>query len=354
MKKVYVDFNSELRDFATAVTSTIKFNKDGSDQKAQVELLMSLEKKFLASVWKYQKQMREICKKFILMVVVENKNILSARPYFREKAVFFNANISPAIRDVKLDHFKKFNINFLMMMYIRNNWKGNFPEKSEAFYRKAEQARKVLIENNMPLVINKARQHFRNVSQGHMDLMDIIGIASSGLIDGIDKYVGEYTKVFAGVCIGRMTGDMVDESSQTSIHFYPSDKHVIYRANSLKKRYKIQDVHTLTRAVNKSFEEDKKEGRKIIRSSISVSDLERLLLASSMLSLEASYSDPDSDSDGDSSMFLSIGDALLEKEDDQSVEEMVSSKEAWTKVYEHLSDISVLDKKILRMKGIKL
>jgi hypothetical protein len=354
LKKVYVDFDNDLRNFANTLTSAINFNKDGSDQKEQVELLMGLETKFLNSVWKYQKQMREIIKKFILMVVVENRNILTARPYFREKSVFFNSHISPAIKNVKLDAFKGFHVNFLMMMFIKENWKGNFPDKSEGFYRRAEQARKILIENNLPMAVNKARQHFRNVSQSHLSLMDIIGTASSGLIDGIDKYVGEYSKVFIGVCIGRMTGDMIDESSETSIHFYPSDKHVIYRANTLKKRYKIQDIHTLTRAVNKSFEMDKKEGRKAIKSSVTVAELERLMLASSMLSLEASYADPDSESDSDSDMTLSIGDSMLDTEDDLSIEDEVSDKEAWTKVYEHLSDITILERKILRMKGIKI
>lgn len=353
MKKAFVTFDDSLRKFAVDVTQAINFNKDGSEQKAQVELLMGLEISFLSSIWKYRKQSREIYKQFIMMIVGENKNILSARPYFREKSGVFNARISPAIREVKLDDFRSFNINFTMMIFIKQNWKGNFPPECEKLYSETENARRILIENNMPLAINRAKLFFKNASQSHMSLMDVVGIASGGLINGVDKYVGAYSRVFRGVCIGRMTGDMVEEGSETMVHFYPTDRHVLYRANSLKRRHKINDIHTLTRAVNQSFEQDKKDGKKLLKQSVTVQELEKLMLASSALSLDASYEDNDSESEG-GSMGLSIGDAMLEMPDVKNVEQDVADKEAWTKISEHLPGLNLIDRKLLRMKGVKI
>lgn len=351
MKKFYPEYGDDLKNFASSVDRQIKKNRNGTDQKAQVEELMLMEKRFLNSVWLYEKQMTEIYKRFILMVVKENRNILSARSYFREKSVFFNQYISPAIKEVKIKSFKKFKINFLMASFIRKNWVGIFPPKCEEFYQRLVQARTVLIENNLPLAINKAKSHFKKTKQVHLDLMDIINIASIGLADGIDKYVGNHSKVYVGVLIGRMTGDMIYESSQSFIHFYPSDKQIIYRANTLKNRYKIKDIETLTKAVNKSLEQDKKEGKKLVKYSVTVEELNRLMVASSMFSLDHKYSSSDVEDDGEGP---TIADALDNEFSEETVEDVLVKKEAWSRIYSLLTDLDLIDKKIIRMKGVKL
>jgi DNA-directed RNA polymerase specialized sigma subunit len=346
------EYGNELKLFAASVTSAIKSNDDGSDQKKQVEKLVALERRFLRSIWRYSKQTKEIYKSFIIMVSIENKNILSARAYFRESAVYFNAYISDAIKEVKLDAFRKFSVNFLMMSYIKHKWRGDFPKECQSLYEEVETARRVIIENNLPLAINKARLHFKKNSRSHLELLDLISIASSALINGVDKYVGKYSRNYNGVLIGRMVGDMIYDTSETEIHFYPSDKHVIYRANSLRNRFKIQDIHTLAKAVNKSFQEDIKEGRKPVRESITASELQRLLMAASMLSLENSYSPSGEDSDGDEG--VSISTMLLNTDSEKNTEDEVAKKQAWTKILNSLTDLNLIDRKILRMKGIRI
>lgn len=349
MAKKKVDFkpDNSFYQLADEVTRAIKNNKnDNTEQKEQVELLMKLEQDFKKSVLKYPRQCREIYKRFILMVIVDNKNILSARPYFREKSAVFSKSITPAIRDGDYETLKKFHINFLLIDFIKQNWKGAFPERCQDLYDQTKTARQKLIENNMPLAINRAKLFYRKVPQSHLSMMDVIGIAAMGLVSGVDKWVGPYSHIFRSVCIGRMTGNMTDAYSETTLHFYPSDKHVLYRANSLRYRYQIEDLHTLTQALNESFKEDKKTGKKMQKNEMQADELASLMGAASILSTDMPY--------GDDENGPSIGDMWLKQEDDRYLDEAVEQKDAWIKVLEQLEDLSLLQQKVFKMKGIRL
>ena len=63
-------------------------NADGTTQKQQVEELVASERLFHETLLSYRIS-TEIYKRFIQMVRITNKNILSARPYFRESSDTF-------------------------------------------------------------------------------------------------------------------------------------------------------------------------------------------------------------------------------------------------------------------------
>lgn len=323
------------------VNVALNKNKDGTEQSEQVESLIEFEKKFRESIWKFPKQCREIYKKFILLVLIENGNVLSARPYFRERSDIFNSKISPAIKNGDIESLKTYHFNFLLMKYLKDHWKGAFPEKSLKLYRKTEEARNKLIENNMPLAINRAKLFHRKSREAHLSLNDFIGMAADGLISGIDKYVGAYTKVFRSVCIGRMTGNMIEENNQSLIHFYPSDKMVLYRAKQFQSRNKIEDSKELLNAINGSLDEDKKEGRKIYRKKMDEKEFSNLMAASSIMSATM-----EREEDGKQYNFYDI----MSVEPDPSVE----NKQALSTMLKCARSLSVVEIKILKLKGIKL
>ena len=62
---------------------------------------------------------QEIYKKFLQHICVKQKNILSARPYFRESAVTFSKKITPAIKNNDIDALKKFDINYQFIKFIK-------------------------------------------------------------------------------------------------------------------------------------------------------------------------------------------------------------------------------------------
>jgi hypothetical protein len=326
------------------VNGALLNNDDGSTQEDQVNSLMKLEVKFKNAVWRYRFQTKEIYKKFVLMVVAKNRNILSARPYFRERSDVFNAHIAPIIRSGDVVLLKKFNINYALIKYIKDNWLGPFPADAQVLYDKVTEKRRIIIENNIPLAINKAKVFWNKVPQAHLALNDLIGIACLGLINGIDKWVGAYDKKIRGMWIGRMTGDLIVDCSETLIHFYPSDKGVLYRAKSLGHRYQIDDPKTLAYILNKSFEEDKAEGRKPYRENSIKSDEVGLILgAGGTVSADMELSTPDQKS---KTRMVD----MFTKNEEETEEERFIQREALMSVARHIKKLPIIHQKVIKLK----
>lgn len=336
-------FNEYLRILAKDITKALLLNEPTNNQKKQVELLMALEEKFRKSIVSF-KQSREIYKKFIIRIAVEEKNILNARPYFREKATVFNKQISPAIKLADIKTIQKFHINYNLVKFIKDNWLGEMPKNSVEYIRKIEDVRRQIIENNMPLAINRAKIFYKKVPKSHLTLNDMISIACLGLISGVDKWVGAYSDVFNGVCIGRMTGNFIAEYSDTTIYFYPSDKSLLYRANALKFRLGIENLRDLADAINKSYEDDEKEGMKVPSKKVTESELAALLSAASPVS-----PDKTTNEDGDT-MVVDIS----SKASQEDIERSFITREMYINTSEALKKISLIQRKIIRLKGVDL
>ena len=95
----------------------------------------------------------------------------------------------------------------------------------------------------MPLAISQARVFRHNTPESHLTYMDLNQISFEGLINAVDKFVLPYTSVFRSVIIGRVKGDLIENYSETPVHFYPSDKRKIYRANKAKKGLTKDDIN---------------------------------------------------------------------------------------------------------------
>jgi hypothetical protein len=172
--------------------------------------------------------------------------------------------------------------------------------------------------------------------------MDFIGICSMGLAAGIDKWCGTYSPVFRSVCIGRMVGNMIDSYSETMLHFYPSDKRVLYKAHTIRGRRGIDEINELTEAVNSSFHADELEGKTIPKNDINVSELSSLMSAASTVSADASV-----DAEG-------YGVYSYTEDSTQNVEEAYAEKESTGKMLALASELPLLHKKILKLKGLKI
>lgn len=335
-------FDDSFYKLATEITKSLARNKDGTDQKAQVEELVDAERKFKDTVLKYR-QATEIYKKFLQRICIQNKNILSARPYFREPATAFIAKITPAIKANDIDSLKTFDINYQLIKFIRDSWLGPFPKRAEQLFQRVHTARRILIENNMPLAINRAKRFYRATPRSHLSLMDLIEISAMGLAAGVDKYVGKYTRVFVSVCIGRMVGNMIEAYSETVVHFYPSDKRILYKANSIRGRQGITEISELTKAVNTSFFNDKNDGKTIPAGiPISSSDLSALMSAASTVSADATVNDE------------GFGVYHFTPDNTPSTEHFMVQSEQASSMILSAKKLPLLHRKILRLKGLKI
>lgn len=334
-------FDDSFYKLAAEVTKALERNKDGSLQEDQVMGLLDVERKFKDTILKYR-QATEIYKKFLQKVCIQNKNILSARPYFRENAVSFSQKITPAIKESDIETLKTFDINFQFIKFIKDNWLGPFPKRAAQLYDRVYAARTKLIENNMPLAINRAKLFYRKTPRSHLTLMDLIQICKMGLAAGVDKWVGKYSPVFRSVCIGRMVGDMIEGYSQTTLHFYPSDKRILYRANSIRGRQGIEDIVELTNAVNESYKKDAEEGKSIPKHNITVSELSALMSAASTVSADATVNDE------------GYGVYHYTQDATQDVEGHFIERDATIKMLSIAKTLPLIHKKILRLKGLKI
>lgn len=343
-RKKQESFDDSFYKLAQELTVVLAQNKDGSTQENQVDELIDAERKFKETILKYRFA-TDVYKKFLQKVCIQNKNILSARPYFRETGITFAKSITPAIKAEDIETLKTFNINYNFIKFIRDNWPGNkaaFPKRAEELFQRVHAAREILIENNLPLAINRAKLFYRKVPKNHMSLMDFIGICTMGLTSGIDKYCGKYTPVFRSVCIGRMVGNMIDEYSSTMLHFYPSDKRILYKANSIRGRQGVEEIHALTDAVNASFAQDELEGKSIPKKNVTVSELSYLMAAASTVSADATVNDE------------GYGVYHFTQDPNVNIEQSYMESEFTIRMLSLARNLPLIHRKVLRLKGLKL
>jgi DNA-directed RNA polymerase specialized sigma subunit len=302
-------------------------------------------------VQKYAKTV-QIYNKFIDFIINDTGNILSARPYFREKSGVFSYKITHDIREKRGANLVNYNINYLLIQFIADNWGGPFPDRVNRYYMEFIEARRILIENNLPLAINRAKLFYRTTPNSHLNLLDLIDICVCGLVSGIDKFVGDYTRVWCSVCIGRMVGNMIEEYSKTFLRLYPTDKKILYRANALKYRLKIETTIELTKEVNKSFEKDKKEGKGIPKLPITEDHIRTLMNGTGYVSVDSKVVNNGDYRDYGDDDGIGIYDYTPDPE--QNVEEMVIKSDIMEKVISASEELDIIEKKIIRLKGVEL
>ena len=350
-KKYDASFDDSFYKLAAEITRVLEKNKDGTIQKEQVEELLDAEKKFKEVILKYR-QTTEIYKKFLQKVCVQNKNILSARPYFRESAVAFSKKVTPAIKaffgpnpSEAINVLKTFDINYQLIKFIKDSWLGPFPKRADQLFKRVYIARTKLIENNMPLAINRAKLFYRKTPKSHLTLMDLIGICAMGLAIGIDKYrltKGGYSPVFRSVCISRMVGDMIDSYSETMLHFYPSDKRILYHANKFRSRMPGAEVGELAEAINSKFKSDQLEGKTVPKTNLNASELNSLMTAASTVSADSTVNEE------------GYGIYQYTEDTNQNIEKSYIERESTIKMLTLAKKLPILHRKVLRLKGIRV
>ncbi len=340
-KKFKDSHDPAFAQLALEVAKAIERNAvDGTTQKQQFDELVSAERLFHETLISYRIH-REIYKKFIQLIRIVNNNILSARPYFRESSDTFSSRITPALKERNPDALKPFGVNYHFVRFCKDNWIGLWPKKLDVLYHRVERARTILVQNNMPLAINRAKIFYRKTPKGHLTFMDLIEVSAMGLCAGIDKYVGEYKKNFIGVCIGRIVGNLIDAYSETVMHFYPSDRRILYRANSIRGRQGIHDIEELTKAVNDSFTKDLSEG-KTAPKQVTVTELSYLMSAASLISADSN--------DGEEG----FGVYSYTADDAENAEEILEKKQQISKMSQLARKLPLINQKILRLKGIEI
>lgn len=334
-----------FRQFALSLESAIAVcgESDTEDflqrQKRQVDTLVALEKEFKKTLIAHSLGL-SVYKAFIRYIVNERRNILDARPYFRERQHVFTQQISIALRQRNEKKLHRFNFNYRFIKFVLDakKWKPGSPivKLSKAIMA----IRNELITMNMPLAISRARIFYSRTPKAHLSYMDLIQIASEGLMSGIDKFVPPFSKAFRSVAIGRMTGNFIENYSETAIHFFPVDKRKIYRANKLVGRQTdVVDYKELAKQVNKGVEPAHRT---------TASEIANLMAASSVISADTPVN-----TDDEGEEITRIVDRFAAPADTQP-DVICERQDSMRCLAQAMATLNPFEQKLLKLKGVQL
>lgn len=342
----FSDSEDHFKTFAQQLERAIAKYGDLSEedftakQKAQVEGLVALETEFRSTLIKHADG-NKIYKQFVNFICHEKKNILAARPYFRERQEVFTNEISSFLKKKDEVGLYAYHFNYHFVQFVMRARKWSQTAKLRVLARKIERARTELVEMNMPLAISRARLFWSKTQRSHLDFMDLIQIAAEGLMSAIDKFVLPYSPVFRAVAIGRMLGNFIEQYSETKIHFYPTDKRKIYRANKVAHKFgHTIDYQKLADEVNKGVEGAQKT---------TAAEIADLLAAASCLSVDITH--PSSKQGEEGTEMIERISSPPEQRPDESTE----MNEAYNVMFDAAKKcLSLFEIKFLRLRGLAI
>lgn len=310
-------------------------------QKRQVETLVDLEDQFRQALIKHPAGNASY-KAFVKHIVHEKRNILAARPFFRERQEVFTRDISKALKEGAEMALYPYSFNWRFVHFVLKSRNWGKTTKVSKLAQQIAKARTELIEMNMPLAISRSRIFFKKTQRSHLDYMDFVQIAAEGLMSAVDKFCLPYSPVFRSVAIGRMVGDFIEQYSETHIHFYPTDKRKIYRANKAAHRLDSGgngiDFDLLAEIVNKDADASQHT---------TPHEIANLMAASSCVSADAPLA---SSGDTDAANWLERFNAAPEQQPDALFEEA----EALDVALAAAKQLGVIERKLLRLRGIEV
>lgn len=317
------------------VLATHTINKDRDvQQKAQMEGLAKDETLFKTMLIRH-KHGDIIFRGWIKYITDERRNIMSARPFFRERNETFKSKIAGALATREPVNIYPFQFNGFWVRWVMGRYGHLFSPKSpiNKVAKRIFDMRCEIAEQNLPLVFSQAKL-FRNKTAAAptLEFMDMIQVAVEGLMSAIDKYAMPWTPVFRGVIVGRAKGNLIAEYSEPFLHFFPLDRQKIYRANRAKRRN--LELEQIVEAVNKDLPTHKRTNQE---------EIQVLMNASSHSSLDQTVRRTNDKSE----TYLEIMGADESANPECSAENM----ELETKLADALDFLSMLEKKALALKG---
>jgi DNA-directed RNA polymerase specialized sigma subunit len=344
-----IDSQEHFRKFAVSLEKAIKRHEEQVTSSAerfeyqfrQLTRLTSLEDAFRRAL--IADPQGPLCySAFVRFICDERKNILAARPFFRERQPTFTQEISKALKARADRSLYKFRINYQFVRFVLDRFSWSESSEVAGIAREIAEIRIRLVEANLPLAISQARIFWSRTPQSQLSYMDLVQIASEGLISAIDKFVlpEPYSPVFRCVAIGRMLGNFIESYSETLLHFFPGDRRKIYRANKLLRKHNGEhsvDYDKLADEINRDSEP---------AHHTTPTEIASLVAAASTVSTDAS-APTNVEVDKDTSVINRFAAPEVTQPDVQ-----VETRDAYLKLEEAVQRLPVFERKLLQLMGV--
>lgn len=316
-------------------------------QRDQLRRLIGLETEFREALIRDSRG-SGVYRDFVRFICVERRNILAARPYFRERHDVFTRYISRALKARNDKALYRFRFNWSFVEWALRSRKWAPGSRISRIARGIAATRREILEQNLPLAISQARIFWGNTPKSHLSYMDIVQIQCQGLLLAIDKFVppndsrmGDRASLarfqkFRAVAIGIMMRDRVNAYSETLVHFFPKDRMKQYQANkALRRQVGEIDFEALAQHVNKALQDSK------VRTT--PQEIQELVAAGSTVS--ADYS---AEPDGETVLDLQADDP------DHRPDAVFEEREALDRMRSELPGLAILNQKVLALHGVRV
>mgnify|MGYP000856001235 CR=1 FL=1 len=212
---------------------------------------------------------------------------------------------------------------------------------------KIKKVREELVQTNLPLACSRARDFFSRTPRSHLEHMDLVQIACEGLISAVDKFVPPFSKAFRDVAIGRMTGNFIEQYSETLLHFFPKDKRKLYRLHKLMAK-NPENTSFLFAAERINAGDGKKLKKLEGAQRTNESEISHLSAASSVISAEAVGTEDNATGSGIATRTIEKYAAPPEVQPDVIVER----EDGYAKLKQASKLLTLRQRKILILRGI--
>ena len=311
-------------------------------QRNQVETLIALEEEFRLHLISLPEG-EVVYEKFLWYIRKERGNILAARPFFRERQKRFTLEISPVFQRADHKGLYPFAANYEFIRFAVDQCEWAPDHALVKLAKQIEALRAELAVQNMPLAISRARIFWSRTPESHLTYMDLVQETATGLLAAIDKFTPPYRTAFRAVIIGRCLGNLISAYNQTSMHFYPSDRRKLYRANKMLARYEGEpDFEKVSKTVNSHLPDEIQTSPDEIRALMTAA-----YGVGSIDNITPFLSEGESDED------LSPLDALSADEETRP-DVQAEYRDAMSKMYVAMQILSPLEQKLLKLKGVEL
>jgi DNA-directed RNA polymerase sigma subunit (sigma70/sigma32) len=322
--------NNHYISFLNTLNSYI-LDQGNFDLMKELTTLMYLEEFFRETLANKKKGIR-VYKDFIKYIREVEKNMLAASIYFRERELTFSKKILSAIRNNDAEALSKFKINFKFIQWAIE--KSNIPYKKRmgVIFKECKNTRKKIIEQNMPLIINISRLFQIKIKKFSIDSIEFIQTGAEGYISAVDKFVpqGDTNRdkdYFKSMSIGWMSAKLMADFSEGMLKLSVKEKRVLYRANIAIYRHGMRTIGEVLDFVKQAYP------------MTDVDSLQKIIATGGDLAPLNSTEERQS-----------YADAFFHQQE-ETMEHQLIDREKHSRLREALSKLSVIERKIVRLKG---
>lgn len=281
---------------------------------------------------------RKVYLAFIEKISRSQGGIKIAKSYFRARQASYLNTVNKAIRDVQPKLMYPVPINYRFCLFAidtlnakeEDKKKQPFIDALDKMFTEIKVLREEIINKHLYLALHKAGVYKKSLAGKSTDFEDLIQLANEALVVAVDKYcIDDDSSTFHAMAIGRIISNLITHGAVTSaatVGQHAGKK--LYQIRKMIQRYPNMNSKDMAKALQ-----------------IAEDEINDLMAATAYKSLDDKVSD-----DSDTRLI----DTFVAPTDTQDGFDAVEDQDTRDVLHESFSVLSLLEKKVLQLKGIKI